>query len=84
MSLTIDCGEGKHGICRGWGTHHYLIPQMDDGQEFECACPCHKRGLAEPEARGTRAPAETSAAVPPDSGSANPSGGRLLKMMEAE
>jgi hypothetical protein len=42
MSLTIDCGEGRHApICRGAGTEHYLIPQHDDGQEFVCACRCH-------------------------------------------
>lgn len=42
MSLTIDCGEGKHDICRGRGKHHYLIPQENDGTEFICSCPCHK------------------------------------------
>jgi hypothetical protein len=42
MSLTIDCGEGRHApICRGAGTEHYLIPQHDDGTEFVCACKCH-------------------------------------------
>lgn len=43
MSLTIDCGEGKHDICSGTGRHHYLIPQLNDGEEFECACSCHKK-----------------------------------------
>lgn len=41
MSVTIDCGEGKHEICRGRGRQHYLMPQYDDGEEFECECPCH-------------------------------------------
>jgi hypothetical protein len=42
MSLTIDCGEGRHApVCRGAGTEHYLIPQHDDGTEFVCACRCH-------------------------------------------
>lgn len=43
MSITIDCGEGKHSVCSGYGTHHYLVPQLNDGKEFECACPCHKQ-----------------------------------------
>jgi hypothetical protein len=41
LSLTIDCGEGRHQVCRGAGTQHYLVPQYDDGTEFACACKCH-------------------------------------------
>jgi hypothetical protein len=43
MSLTIDCGEGRHfPICVGTGTERYLMPQdNDEGDEFVCACGCH-------------------------------------------
>jgi hypothetical protein len=41
VSLTVDCGEGSHAVCRGAGKEHYLIPQLDDGEEFVCACRCH-------------------------------------------
>ena len=42
MSVTIDCGEGKHDLCVGWAKQTYLFPQYD-GERFECDCPCHKR-----------------------------------------
>ena len=38
--MTIDCGEGKHDLCIGWGTSQHLIPQ-EDGERFECECGCH-------------------------------------------
>jgi len=41
MGITVDCGEGKHDLCCGFGSHHYLIPQLNDGGNFTCACPCH-------------------------------------------
>lgn len=40
MSLTIDCGEGKHTVCSGSGTDVYLIPQ-ESGDRFYCGCGCH-------------------------------------------
>ena len=41
MSVTIDCGEGRHTACCGSGSDPYLIPQ-DAGEEFPCRCQCHK------------------------------------------
>lgn len=41
MSVTIDCGEGRHAVCCGSGSDPYLIPQ-EAGEEFPCRCPCHK------------------------------------------
>lgn len=38
--MTVDCGEGKHELCIGWGTETYLFPQLD-GDRFECRCWCH-------------------------------------------
>lgn len=40
MSITIDCGEGKHKTCSGSGTQPYLIPQ-EAGDRFYCGCSCH-------------------------------------------
>jgi len=42
LGLTIDCGEGKHDLCIGWGRAHYLIPQLGN-ERFDCGCPCHKK-----------------------------------------
>lgn len=42
MSVTIDCGEGRHDVCLGAGTQHYLIPQLNDGERFDCSCGCHR------------------------------------------
>jgi hypothetical protein len=41
MSVTIDCGEGRHGLCVGYGESPYLFPQLA-GDTFTCACHCHK------------------------------------------
>lgn len=48
MSVTVDCGEGKHSVCSGIGTHHYLIPQLNDGEPFKCQCPCHTKFVGKP------------------------------------
>jgi hypothetical protein len=40
-TTTIDCGEGKHDLCIGWGTDSYLIPQRA-GERFDCGCSCHE------------------------------------------
>jgi hypothetical protein len=47
MSVTIDCGEGKHTVCSGSGTQPYLIPQ-EAGPRFFCGCPCHHGGEGVP------------------------------------
>lgn len=47
VSVTIDCGEGKHEVCSGSGDQPYLIPQ-DAGPRFECGCPCHHGGIGVP------------------------------------
>jgi hypothetical protein len=55
MSLTIDCGEGRHfPICTGTGTERYLMPQQNDpNDEFVCACGCH---LTDPPGSGISGP----------------------------
>lgn len=40
--MTVDCGEGKHDLCIGWGDYSYLFPQLA-GERFECRCSCHKQ-----------------------------------------
>lgn len=44
MSLTVDCGEGKHDLCTGSGDQPYLVPQ-DAGPRFACGCRCHHDGI---------------------------------------
>lgn len=47
MSVTVDCGEGKHDLCTGTGRTAYLIPQESRGFDeppFNCGCPCHHDG----------------------------------------
>lgn len=44
MSVTVDCGEGKHDLCSGRGRTAYLFPQESpepDEPSFYCGCPCH-------------------------------------------
>jgi hypothetical protein len=51
MSVTVDCGEGKHDLCAGTGRTAYLFPQesRDLGQKpFACGCPCHHEGRGVP------------------------------------
>lgn len=42
--LTIDCGEGKHNLCIGWGTERYPDATRRGGERFTCGCPCHVSG----------------------------------------
>ena len=51
MSITVDCGEGKHTVCRGKGRTAYMFPQEDrdyDEPEFNCGCRCHHGGEGVP------------------------------------
>lgn len=50
MSVTVDCGEGRHDVCSGSATKTYLIPQLD-GERFECGCYCHHPKLRVERAR---------------------------------
>lgn len=36
--LTIDCDEGKHGDCPGWGETIFKVPR----RRVSCTCPCHE------------------------------------------
>lgn len=51
MSLTVDCGEGKHDLCAGTGHTAYLFPQESRGYAeppFNCGCRCHHDGRGVP------------------------------------
>lgn len=44
MSITVDCGEDKHGLCVGFGHTSYMYPQESRGMDeepFNCGCRCH-------------------------------------------
>lgn len=48
MSITIDCGEGKHDLCIGTGRSAYMFPQEDrfpPDPPFYCGCQCHHEGV---------------------------------------
>jgi len=34
---TIDCEEGKHGDCKGWGETIFRVPR----ERVTCECGCH-------------------------------------------
>ena len=51
MSITVDCGEGKHDLCVGKGRTAYLFPQESRGTDeppFACGCRCHHDGTGVP------------------------------------
>lgn len=51
MSVTVDCGEGKHDLCVGYGHTAYLFPQDSrdlDEPPFNCGCVCHHDGRGTP------------------------------------
>jgi hypothetical protein len=51
MSVTVDCGEGKHTLCGGTGRIAYLFPQESRGYDeppFACGCECHHGGQGVP------------------------------------
>lgn len=51
MSITVDCGEGRHDLCSGQGHTAYLFPQESrdlDRPPFDCGCRCHHDGRGVP------------------------------------
>lgn len=51
MSVTVDCGEGKHSLCSGQGRTAHLFPQESrshDEPAFFCGCRCHHDGSGLP------------------------------------
>lgn len=51
MSVTVDCGEGKHDLCTGTGRQAYMFPQEDrwpPDPPFNCGCQCHHDGTGVP------------------------------------
>lgn len=51
MSLTVDCGEGRHNACTGHGRTAYMFPQESRGRDeppFARGCVCHHDGRGVP------------------------------------
>jgi len=62
VSVTVDCGEGKHALCTGRGHTSYLFPQESrelSEPPFDCGCRCHHGGGAGVPCRACATPTPT-------------------------